>query len=50
MIWRPVICRLMPQVGYTPDNVESIGNHIANFSLHALRGLRAELERGEAGR
>ncbi len=35
---RPVISRLMPDVGFDPDGVESLAAHITRFSIAGLRG------------
>jgi AcrR family transcriptional regulator len=37
---RPVIQRLLPQLRYTPQEIEQLAEHIAAFSLAALTQLR----------
>jgi AcrR family transcriptional regulator len=44
---RPVITRVLPQVGVGPDCIDSIAAHVTAFSLHGLRGLRAEMDAKE---
>ncbi|CAN5594664.1 CerR family C-terminal domain-containing protein [soil metagenome] len=39
---RPVIDRLHPNQKYEPDDVKALADHIATFSLHAVRGLAAD--------
>jgi AcrR family transcriptional regulator len=46
---RPMIGRLMPQIGFDAQNVESIAAHIAGFSLGGLRAMRDEIA-GPGGR
>ena len=41
---QPVIRRLHPQMTFEPDAVERIAEHITQFSLGALREMRAQLE------
>ncbi len=36
---RPVISRIMPQFTYTPENVEMMADHVADFTLAAIRQL-----------
>lgn len=43
---RPMIGRLMPEIGFDPSEVESLAGHITAFSLHALRGMAAADQRG----
>jgi hypothetical protein len=42
---QPVIQRLFPQQQYGPENLETLADHITQFSLQALRGL-ATLQEG----
>jgi len=37
---RPVIQRLHPEQGFEPDDMEQLADHITEFTLHGLRGLR----------
>ena len=46
---RPMIHRLMPHVGFNPENVESLAKHIAGFAMSGLRGMRERIERVEVG-
>lgn len=46
---RPMIARLMPHLGYTPENVESIAAHINAFALGGLAEVRAALAKRATG-
>ncbi len=39
---QPIISRLMPHLTYTPENIEELASHIAEFSLAALEHLNVE--------
>jgi TetR/AcrR family transcriptional regulator, regulator of cefoperazone and chloramphenicol sensitivity len=41
---RPVIQLLYPHLGYSPDGVKRLAEHIAEFSLSAMRELRDRQE------
>jgi TetR/AcrR family transcriptional regulator, regulator of cefoperazone and chloramphenicol sensitivity len=43
---RPVIGMLWPELTMTPETMEVIANHIADFSLAALKGLESNGEPG----
>ena len=38
---RPMIARLMPHLGYSPENLASIAAHITNFALAGITASRA---------
>ncbi len=40
---RPMIARLMPHLGYSPENLESIAAHIHSFALGGLTQARAAM-------
>jgi AcrR family transcriptional regulator len=39
---RPVINRMSPEQKFDPTDISTISNQILSFSLHAVRGLKAE--------
>lgn len=43
---RPMIARLMPSLGYSPENVESIAAHITKFALAGVASARAAVSPG----
>lgn len=40
---RPCISRLLPEVGYGPEHIDSIAAHVTEFSLHGLAGIKREI-------
>lgn len=46
---RPVICRIMPHIGFGPDSTASIAEHVTRFSISGLEGMRRELAREKNG-
>ena len=46
---RPMIARLMPHLGYAPENVEAIAGHIHSFALGGLSQARAAMGNLSAG-
>jgi TetR/AcrR family transcriptional regulator, regulator of cefoperazone and chloramphenicol sensitivity len=43
---RPLLARLWPDLKMTPDQVDRIANHIADFSLAYLRTYKSRRRRG----
>ncbi len=43
---RPMIARLMPHLGYSPENLASIAAHITNFALAGIAAARTPASRG----
>jgi AcrR family transcriptional regulator len=39
---RPIVGRLIPQLKYTPEDIEMMADHITRFSLAGLRGVATE--------
>jgi AcrR family transcriptional regulator len=46
---RPMIARLMPHLGYSPENLASIAAHITNFAIKGIQGVREGAMAAEAG-
>lgn len=42
---RPVVERLLPEQGYDEASRAALAEHVIAFSLHAIKGMRAEAER-----
>lgn len=39
---RPVICRVFPQQGYAPADIEQLANHLTDFSFAAMESIGNE--------
>ncbi len=45
----PIGDRLLPEIGRAPADIERLADHISNFSLAGIRGLRRRAPRATAG-
>lgn len=45
----PVLRQLWPWVEYTPDEIDRIANHIAEFSLRGIEGMKVLKNEGSSG-
>jgi AcrR family transcriptional regulator len=41
---KPVIGRLMPQLGFSPEGAEQLAAHVTQFSIAGLAGMRREIQ------
>lgn len=45
----PVLRQLWPRIEFTPDEISRIANHIADFSLRGIEGMKAQQNEGSSG-